>query len=221
MRTSLGIGIAFILGAILGYLFGDDGRAASAKPSSNAETSRAPRPSPQHTPRSTSPRTRDERLLDDLVLEVRNLSVLVSSLRDGTTTEVRRPAEGDGDPVPDSARISALDPELRAWMRKIDAAIANLSKSPGSLPVIQLPPAGVRPTRLPVPALDDEEQTLFAASHLLWSYQDVIDAYGRPDVVHDGDEWEFKFAAGTSGESELEDVHFVFRGGYVVHMYAH
>ena len=114
-----------------------------------------------------------------------------------------------------------LDPELRAWMETIETRLDALMKSPGTLPVLHLPPRGVRPTPLPVPVLDDEDQEDYAASHLLWSYQDIVSAYGRPDIVHDGDEWEYKFIDEADPESGLSDVHFVFRGGYIVHMYAH
>ena len=46
---------------------------------------------------------------------------------------------------------------------------------------LALPPLGSRPN--PLPTLTDDNLEEFTKSHVLMSYQDVLDKYGRPDMV--------------------------------------
>ncbi len=110
--------------------------------------------------------------------------------------------------------------ELRDWMRSVDRRLEALA-SLGTLTATNLtmPPPGLRPRPLPTPLANDEAQAAFEESHMAWSAQEVIDAYGRPDVVHSDEEWEYQYRDGNGGE--LADVHFQFSGGLVRRIFAH
>ena len=221
MRSWLGVLVALAAGIALGYAL------AVPQASLDSGTVRArgdaagTRVIPPHPDPTSGRRSRDERLLEDLGLEVRSLRTELRDLARSMANEARTPAV-PGEPVGLGAPTDpAIGPELARWMARIDRRIEDLIKSPGSLPVLHLPPAGVRPTPLPFPNPDDVDQEEFGASHLLWSYQDVLASYGRPDIVHDGDEWEYRYKGEPLGEAEIVDMHFIFSGGYVVHIYAH
>jgi hypothetical protein len=215
MRALLGTGVAFLVGGALGYLVAGEGRRApqAVAASAPAVAERVPRPAPA-LPSEAS--LADRALLLDLLQEVRDLKRLVQLFAETPDDGSRVPLDTTV-PPPDGKK----EAELRAWMSRIEEGLGNLAKSPGSFPLIDLPPEGLRPTPLPVPSPDDEDQEVFGSSHLLWSYQDVLEAYGRPDVVHDGNEWEYRYVGELPAESELSDVHFSFSNGFCTSMYAH
>ena len=103
----------------------------------------------------------DRALLMDLLQEVRSLSELVHTIAEsGGTDPSRVPVEGE---VPARGDAAKKDAELRAWMTRIESGLGNLAKSPGTFPLIDLPPEGLRPTPLPVPAPEDEDPAVARA----------------------------------------------------------
>ncbi len=225
MRSWLGVFVALVVGLALGYA-GSNATAGSERDDAGdvlARSTETGSVDPRHPEPNRASQARQVRLLEDLTLEVRTLRSelrergLEAIDRSPTERDSRTPAEENDEP----SRVADIDPEVARWMARIDARLADLAKSPGSLPVLTLPAIGVRPTPLPLPEPADEDQERFGASHLLWSYQDVLQAYGRPDIVNDGTEWEYRYKGEAMGEAQLADVHFVFEGGYVVHVYAH
>jgi len=120
---------------------------------------------------------------------------------------------GSGGPV-----VVELPDELTDWMVRIEKRLA-MSSSQNSTQ-LRLPAPGSVSAPPPMPDLGDLEQETFERSHYLWSLQDIVDAYGMPDVVHgEGSsiEWEYKYDTG----GELDDMHFVFTGGLCIRAYAH
>lgn len=223
MRTWLGIAVALLVGVWLGALLVDRGRDGVDRSGALREVVHA---SPRPAPREAS--LEELERLDDLLLEVRALRLELAEHLDRDALDRALPESAEssrvaldehGDPRADV--LERLPSELVRWMRRIDERMTNLAKSPGSLPVIRMPPEGLRPRPLPVPQAEDVDQEAFATSHLLWNYQDLLDTYGRPDIVHDATEWEYKYRDELGAENELGDVHFQFSGGLVVHAYAH
>jgi len=118
------------------------------------------------------------------------------------------------------AADGVLPEELVRWMRDFERRVA-LAGASGPAEGLRVPAPGYAPNPPPFPRADDESGGL-SRDHFAWRFQDVLDTYGRPDVVHtDGDiEWEYKYTDPSRPE-ELDDVHFVFVNGLCMKVYAH
>ncbi len=99
-------------------------------------------------------------------------------------------------------------------LEEVASRLEGLSRSPALTALrpnsLQIPPPGSRPTPLP----SDMAETLseLARSHVLKSYQDVLDLYGRPDSVWPNQatlNWTYKREDGST-------IIFTFQEGLVV-----
>ena len=131
---------------------------------------------------------RADEVLVELAAEVRRLRQTLEQFAAGAAT--REPAgnaaQGNAD------EIHLLVEELRSLVRSAPDRRAPVSGA--RTPELVLPPPGLRPRAAPR-VIDLEEggnMEQVNREHILWTYQDLLDAYGRPDEIsQDGNglEW--------------------------------
>jgi len=145
------------------------------------------------------------RTIEELVDEVRRLRTAPES----RTPPERRPVAGEGKPELDEERIVAALDRLTLALQ-----VAQGRASPGGI--------GITPLVLPAPgsrrgALEEllgRDWEEISREYRFWTFQQVLDRFGRPDEVSD-DRWLYLV---PHGEGE-EVFTFQFSQGYLMNIY--
>lgn len=197
LRTALGTGALF-LGGLLGGLLG-----------SALFTSRGAAPVPDGGGSERVVVAHDAELraaIEALTQELRVREVPIAS--NGSERAI---VGGDGAPAP------ADFGELAAAMDRLADAIARSPAASGGggigLTPLALPPPGNRPDRLrALLAMDDEEAS---RQFRLWTYQQVLDHFGRPDSVREGGIWTYVL----TDPGDRNEFNFRFMDGFLSGIY--
>ena len=193
-QVALAAGVGAFLGVAAGLLIGNPR-------GDSIPTDQIAHPAAAETPDSRSAETGP-----GLASEFRNLSSRIDVLIAEMRADLGQPARQPVTSVADSAVAHRLE-EAAFRLEQLSRSPALTASRPNRL---ELPPLGVRPT--PLPAVTPESRPAFEKSHVLRSYQDVIDPYGRPDSVwpnQDTINWTYEREDG-------ETVLFTFQDGLVM-----
>lgn len=111
--------------------------------------------------------------LPELTSELRNLSQRIDVLVEVFSSNPRQPV-----PVIEDSAVADRLEGIASRLEHLSHSAVRPARMATSL---ALPPLGSRPN--PLPTLTDDNLEEFTKSHVLMSYQDVLDKYGRPDMV--------------------------------------
>lgn len=170
-RFALGTGALFVgglLGGLLGsVLFAERGERVASEPAGRVVVER------------------DAELVEALQALTRELQVREAPRERPSEPSLREAVQDDGAaPVPADYGdlVAAMDRLANALVRSPAAGGGGIGLSP-----LALPPPGSREDRLRMLLpLDDTEAS---KQFRLWTYQQVLDHFGRPFAIHEGGRW--------------------------------
>jgi hypothetical protein len=196
-RAALGVGALFV-GGLLGGLLGSALFARGGAPGGGA-------PAGERVVVESDPQLRAaiEALTRELRLRAADAPVTVGGAREAVR-------EANGAPAGDFGALAAALDRLTQDLEQARGGVAG--GGIGVTPLV-LPPPGHRAANLrALLAMDDEEAS---RQFRLWTYQQVLDRFGRPDYIHEGGRWTYVLPEGN-GNSEFT---FRFTDGFLSGIY--
>jgi hypothetical protein len=149
----------------------------------------------------------------ELVNVLGSLRAELSRLNDHLLRGSQTPSSGSTERRREPDANSEVLGELRELTSVLKSLSARMATSPGTSSFDLRPPA-LDAKRPPVPVTAPERQEDFERIHLFWTYQQVLDRYGRPDEIQpreNAQSWWYRESGRVIG--------FTFSQGFVISTY--